>query len=611
MIDASDLASDAIRESIDHLRCAGVCEAVGGLVRIQKGLFRITCRFVLSATNLSGFPQEIDLDFHIPEHYPFGKIEVYPAENASEPFGFPHQDSVSGKLCLLRKDDAPFDITRLAVYADWAAQWLVDAANGTLLAQDDPYELPDFTSKATKSDLLNHRFRLLIDETEDAFDCWSSLVRDWGIVHLRRVSGRSSMFATQFVDRNETLIRETAFSSAVISTSARTLRTTWALLPSLVAARHRPPQDFGELRMLFARSNISLRQVLKIAWSKAGDRPTSTVLLGMPLSRRVGHEPVEIHWQPMIIPSPRTSKASTSKALKRKAASEEVFAYEWRHGAFRDSMPIVWGWSENVSEERQFQRGSHPDSLRTMEVSIVGCGALGAPIAESFARGGVRKVHLFDSQIVEYGNLCRHTLDGRHTGFGKADALAFRLAASHPTSKIVGHLKEIPFTTIDKADRIALESLRRSSLLVDCSTDTGAFNWLSRHARLNGQRLASMFIDANATTLTLVLSGKQTSAESVFRKLMSSIAERETPIDPSGYFSDLDKDALVLPAGCWQPTFPGLNSHIWLLAYSAVEHMSAWTNRRWGCDGFGIILQRNPVGGIGPTIETVWYEAYR
>jgi molybdopterin/thiamine biosynthesis adenylyltransferase len=611
MNDASDSVSDAIREAIDHLRSAGVCEVVGGLAKVRKGLFRITCRFVVSTTNLNGLPEELDLDVHIPEHFPFGKIEVYPAENGGQPFGFPHQDSATGKLCLLRKDDAPFDVTRLSVYADWTAQWLADAAAGTLLANGDPYELPDFSTKATKSDLLNHRFRLLIDETENTFVRWDSHIRDWGIVNLQGVAGRSSVFATHFFDRSENLIRKTTFTSNALTSRARMLRTTWALLPNLVVNRHRPPQSFGELRAVFARSNISLRQVLKAAWSKAGDRPASSILLGMPLPRRVGQEPVEIHWQPMIIPSPKSSRGSASKALKKKIASDALFAHEWRHGAFRDAAPVVWGWSENASEERQFLRGSHPGSLRAMEVSIVGCGAIGSPIAESFARGGVQNMHLFDSQVVEYGNLCRHTLDGRHTGFGKADALAFRLATSSPTSQIVGYLKEVPFTPIDKADRLAAAALSRSSLLIDCSTDTGAFNWLSRQARTHGQRLASVFIDANATTLTLILSGKHTSGEKVFRKLMSDIAEGSTPICSSDYFSDLNEDTMVLPVGCWQPTFPGLNAHIWLLAYSAVEHLSDWTTKRWGCDGFGIIIRRNPVGSLGPTIETVWNEAYR
>jgi molybdopterin/thiamine biosynthesis adenylyltransferase len=320
---------------------------------------------------------------------------------------------------------------------------------------------------------------------------------------------------------------------------------------------------------------------------------------------------VQLHWQAIVIPTQKQSKAWSSAKVKRKLNANDAFALEWMEGAFSDKSPVLWTPTENISKDRQFARGSHINSVRSSRMSIIGCGALGAPIAESFARGGLTDLNLFDGQQLEYGNLCRHTLEGRDVGHNKAIALANRLQASHPASNIRGFDCSVPFVRMNREDGLPWRSLVNSTTVLDCSTDEGAFQWLSQFARDRGIRLASMFINANATTLTLVLSGKHSNAKTVYRKLLSDIRESNTPCNPESYFSRPSDENMVLPVGCWHPTFPGLNYQIWLLAYSAIPHIVQWIDTPWRCDGYGILISRNEHESVGAIVQTVWNRAYR
>ncbi|MFN3191479.1 MAG: ThiF family adenylyltransferase [Aureliella sp.] len=603
---------DLIQLGVDQLRASRVCEVRGDLKQLGCGINTLRCAFATPRDNPAGLPAEIELELFFTKDFPFGSIDVYPASGSDEPRGFPHQDAESSKLCLPFKDDASFDEHRLVAVAEWAKEWLNDAANGTLLAKGDPYELPDFSCKRVKSPLLDKRFTLLIDETPANFDCWSKRVGTWGTAELRSRHGAMEMAALRFSTADGDLIRETGFSADRLFPPSQAIKATWALLPTVIVGRHRAAQTFRELREVFHRAGISLEAVVKKAWQFGDDRnPCSIVLVGFPIPRNVGEASAEVHWQPIVVPTPRQSKRAVSRAHRKRLRGANLWPHEWKRGSLRDNSPVVWARTENIARDRQFARGAHAQRVRDERISIVGCGAIGAPVAESLARGGVSKLELYDAQSVEYGNLCRHTLDGRHVGLNKAIGLAHRLASCHPMSEIRGHAKSLPFPAIDRQDRSAIRALNDSSTIIDCSTDEGAFHWLSRRARANGQRLASMFINANATTLTLVLSGKQTAAAKVYRQLLNDIEASNTVVCPTEYFDELSEEDSVLPVGCWQPTFPGLNSHIWVLAFAAIEHFSNWISDHWGCDGYGILIRRNSIGQTGPLVETVWNKAYR
>lgn len=595
----------------EHLKSSAICSALGELQPKGFGLFAFRCEFEVAGDNAAGLPPTVKIDVWLSKEYPFGAIEVYAAPEEAQLRGFPHQDAESGKLCLPFKDDAPYDVTRLTVFAEWTKNWLADAGGGLLLAPGDPYELPDFSRKRVTSPLLASRFTLLIDENESTFDCWRERIGSWGTAEYSTGTNAGNRFITKFRTIEGNTIRDSEFAHLDAGYAKCRRQAVWVTIPNVVALRHRPAQNYAELKNLFHCAGTSLREVLKKAWSLGEGNTCPLLLVGFPIPKVVGGPMVQLHWQGIVLPAKRLSKSPPSAKSKRRLSANDAFAREWKEGAFCDNAPILWTPTENISKDRQFARGGHAASVRASRMSIIGCGALGAPIAESFARGGLTDLSLFDGQHLEYGNLCRHTLEGRDVGYNKAVALANRLQFSHPSSNIRGFDKSIPFLRINQEDKRPWQALLNSTAILDCSTDDGAFKWLSQFARERGIRLASAFIDANATTLTLVLSGKHSNANTVYRKLLADIRDSNDPGIPENYFTQSTEESLVLPVGCWHPTFPGLNYHIWLLAFAAISHIVQWINTPWGCDGYGILISRKDYEPVGPIVETVWNRPYR
>ena len=605
-----DTIPQAIRQAYALLKDSDICQLVGSLKRIDRGLCTFRCRFTLPVPNASGLPEHVTLMAVVCDAFPHRLIEFFPLDNDEDLRGFAHQDAETGKLCLHPAHRAPADGNRLAVYVGWAREWLLDAANNTLLRPGDPFELPDFSRKRIKVQPPT-RLTVFFDESPETFPAWQQHVGQTGIVELRNSKQLSGLFAQRFLTGDGELIRTTAFAKELLS-GAPQLKARWLLLPNVTVHRHRPAQTYGELLTLCNAHHVSLQKVLKKAWRDcAKPQPFGVLLVGFPIPRIVGDDPVEIHWQPLMLPS----KESTQRLVRlRRGKRDEgrLWNIAWNHGPFAKPKPLLWGKTDNLCGERQYSRGSHSEAVSTMPIALVGCGALGSPIAEALVRGGVQQMALFDEQSVEFGNLCRHTLDGRHVGRSKATALATRLRSANPVSRITSHDLHVPWSGYETGTSDANAALDDAHVLIDCATDNAAFRWMSRYCRGNRKRLASLFINPYATLLTLVLSGKQTSALKVFRALMRDIDNGTTLVDPEPYFSDLPEQDAVLPgAGCWHATFPALNSHIVLLAYAALEHIAAWMDQPLQCDGYGILIRRNGDIAIGPSIETIWKQRYR
>lgn len=113
------------------------------------------------------------------------------------------------------------------------------------------------------------------------------------------------------------------------------------------------------------------------------------------------------------------------------------------------------------------------ERLRTSRVLLVGCGALGATIADQLVRGGVGFIRIADRDIVELSNLGRQTLfdesDARAAA-PKAVAAANRLARINCDVTVEPHVLDIA------ADNI--ESLSKDVDLILDGTDNVATRYL-------------------------------------------------------------------------------------------------------------------------------------
>ena len=553
---------------------------------------------------------KVPLHVLIPEAFPRQPVEIFSlSEQVS---GFPHQDAESRKLCLPEEHLAPRDAQRLVCYVKWAIEWLKDAANGTLLKPDDPYELPDFSRKLLKSP-LPIKSPLIFEESSNSYKKWDSHIGTSGRVECFWGAEIPAIFAVRFYDKNGSLIRESEFAHNVLRENSK-IDGKWIIVPDLRYERHRPPQTYEEMAELCSRNGLNFYAILKETWKLENSHKFGILLIGFPIPKIVGEPPTEIHWQPLFFQNCKGFKTQREKQGSRGQSRKpkKIWQRLEKNGCFSPSQQLPWGRVENVTRERLYARGAYPSEVQSTPFAFFGCGALGSSVAELLARGGVNQLNLFDPDSITFGNLCRHTLDGSSVSVNKAEALAARLSQANPLSTIKGHAVGVPLNS--RSDETIHQVLADADVFVDCTTSHAAFDWLNQYAIENDKCLISLFFNFHAELLTICISGDSTSCGDIFEDLTYSVQEKQTPLDPKVYFHEPSKeDQVIEGAGCWFPSFPALNAHVQILAAHAVDILSHSIDLNPKI-GLAAIVKRQSVTQnriqAGPLVKVIWTKEY-
>ncbi len=90
--------------------------------------------------------------------------------------------------------------------------------------------------------------------------------------------------------------------------------------------------------------------------------------------------------------------------------------------------------------------GRPTERLAKARILLLGCGGLGAPIAEHCVRSGAARVHIVDSGTVSPGVLSRQPYEDADIGQPKAEALAARLGRVRPESEITASVADLVST---------------------------------------------------------------------------------------------------------------------------------------------------------------------
>src|SRR4051812_39736412 len=73
-----------------------------------------------------------------------------------------------------------------------------------------------------------------------------------------------------------------------------------------------------------------------------------------------------------------------------------------------------------------------PHRLIGSNVTVLGCGSVGAPVAVALAQAGVGRINLVDHDALAWANVGRHPLGAPSLGRNKAEALAAKLRSDFP-----------------------------------------------------------------------------------------------------------------------------------------------------------------------------------
>jgi ThiF family/Prokaryotic E2 family A len=122
--------------------------------------------------------------------------------------------------------------------------------------------------------------------------------------------------------------------------------------------------------------------------------------------------------------------------------------------------------------------GRRTDKLAGARILLLGCGGLGAPIAEHCVRSGVARLHIVDSGTVSPGVLSRQPYEDADIGQYKATVLAARLGRIRPQSEITGQVADIT-----AADLISESELRQYDLVIDATASRSVAAKIERAQR--------------------------------------------------------------------------------------------------------------------------------
>lgn len=216
------------------------------------------------------------------------------------------------------------------------------------------------------------------------------------------------------------------------------------------------------------------------------------------------------------------------------------------------------------ASDSYFRRFPLLSDLRDKHATILGLGAIGSIVAEELARAGVGSFSLIDHDILQPGNIVRHSCDLRSVGVPKVAAVAHQLWYINPACNVEMHGDRIGAAPVaDQGNNdidMLSEVLGKSDILISALGNLDVEFWVSDMAveRQLPAIYAAVFYGAWAGQ--------------VFRSRPGGPCFR--CYQRSSKYGDVtmpqDKPALYLD-GCSDPSFPGAGFDSSIIANLAVR----------------------------------------
>lgn len=501
-------------------------------------------------------------------------VHFFPDQAAGLAYTHPHQDNNdglvkdrpwrTGKPCLevpvstfSRKhwDEEPQDIvTRIGWRLHRLLAWIDAAAEQRLLAHGDGFELP--ASRGTCA-----RFpQLGFCETKEGFATWQVTPARSGIADICTVPGShqtSYIRAFRTFDRKPALDRKPVVVpqwGSWLSTNREVSYGVWVRLDQIpVLPPWQLPGTWQELSERLAQDGVDLPKCIEhfgALMRRYGTQSRGLLLLGFPVSARIG-DPVErMHWL-----AAGGLEISKSHSKRNGFRTIECNHRRWDRAGAKSTSAIEWWKAVNWASDQLRTRGQAEEALRSKRVLVIGAGSLGSAVAHQLVRMGVCDLGLIDDDTLEAGNLSRHQLEMHDLGYAKSDALAAKLNGISPDARVKA------FSGDFRSNTKHLEVLRGYDLIVDCSASDDVLNALSRIEWGS----AKIFVSLSITWQAEGLLAYGTSG-SVFSEIDARAQFERAPVPPAD-FDRAHREGI----GCWSPVFPGGADDIQLWAAVGIK----------------------------------------
>ena len=528
---------------------------------------------------------DIDPSGHVPDvtdwfvlaspAYPMGPLKFNPARQQGLARTFQHQsyndekqDSLpwrKGVLCLDTSarvlgrrifDIEPYDADRrLRWHVLRAIGWLEAASRDELVQAGDPFELPEYLTDP------NTPLSIAFSESPASFTTWEEIHQQVGILDyyvLRREVDVQVVKSFKTLEGKDLLMP--AWGPAVTHGASVISHGLWLRLPSTpVLEPWQAPVKWGELRAVCHEQGVALDELLRVALEAVRDKAKfgHVAMIGFPIPSNFGGSPERMHWLAVHLPNLVGVNEQTRGFRPGKK-------WSWQHNRerlMRDSAPLRWLGTENWYPDQLQTRGRLPLELTSQKFMLLGAGALGSPVAELLARGGVLSISIVDDDQMKAGNLVRHTLGLDDLNKYKAAAVAKRLNEMSPFAHATAITTQFPPT-----HPTIISQVNECEIIVDCTGsdellyDLSAFAWKEEHLffsfsiSLGGRRC-----------YCFAARGEQFPHDS-FKQLIDPWLRKDLE-------ENADKKLPREGIGCWHPVFWARADDIWLMASAAVKYL--------------------------------------
>ena len=568
--DGSDKHAVEMQPS-DNLR-AGLSSLVDlpGVVALERPEWypqerRWAVHLRIAADTMAGgpIPQVTDWFALVGNDYPDDSIGILPAKVGGITQTFPHQDFNgpgkpdqpwrTGKLCtwteaapLQRRgyDVEPAEPARnLAWHVERAQTWLELASRNELVQAGDYYELP----YVPWSDVAKAVFA----ESSATLEQWLVVGKRCGTALAETLETASPIFAvTKFEDGKGRTVVEQEWGRNLDSRGNQSVA--WVRSDSApILEPYQLPASWGELRQAFKEQSNDLDTLLRPL--VVGSQNHTMLLIGFPIPERVGGPNLRMHWLALSLPD----QSSLRRPGFRNNERGKWLAY--RQTAIPDGTALQWLRTENWHRDEISVRGRLSESASCSPTLIIGAGAVGSALSEMLARAGVRDLTVIDPDILEAGNLVRHTLLVSDVGRAKATRVADRLTGATLHAQISGFCGAFP-----PGDAEHLERVRSAGVVIDTTGDDDTVAAMSRFPWDESKTFVSISLGLHARRLFFFAVHGTSFPGKEFTERLQPWLHRETEEYDLG---EMPRDG----PGCWHPRHPARIDEVWMMTAAAVK----------------------------------------
>lgn len=421
-------------------------------------------------------------------------------------------------------------IEKIIWHVERALDWLKAAATDTLSTAGDNFELPDFGIPNN-----TQPWRLGYYESADSFNIWKALSGQGGIASISTLN--NTIIIRRYMNKNDQrVVYEPRWGSEIKKLPER--KAIWVCLEQIpVINTWQVPATFQELLTAASWQGIDLAAIIKEVLERFTDNGECLVLIAMPISDKVNGASFRYHWQGFTVPA--------STKIKSPIVRAQLVVNH-----LRTRTPIKWfSESENWHPNDLQNRGRVSKTLCESEVLLIGCGALGANIAEQLVRMGVSKMTVVDKELFSPGNVVRHTLTISQINQAKATKLADHLNQINPSATIAGIMLTIP-----SKNKMLKEAIGTADLVIDCTADDNVMSELPLLALKRDAKIISCSTGLYADKLFFYSDTAISFSDDEFNRWFQSYRELEHLL--------AQEDELPRGAGCWNPVTPAKHSNI-------------------------------------------------